>query len=328
VCESFDIDHLQQQSNKEQLMLRTLISVLLLFASLMGQAWGAEYTVKTGDTLSKIARAHQTNWKVLAQENGIKNPNRIFPGQKLIVGEATIAVAKAPNVPSTSTAPTDKAECAQAAQPYEVGRASWYGNPYHGRITASGERYDMHTMTVAHRTLPFHTKLCITNPANGRSVVVKTNDRGPFTCQKEKKGKLVEVPVGPKDPCTQTRVVDLSFKVATILGITGVSPVSISVLEWPTQKSRQSARRTQVGQERKAYVNPATQLNSTPPASTDHQLSVVRESAVQVLVNFYVTYEHRSPQEAEQLAQQEVTSIMATLNAPVVPSAPDEIPVP
>jgi hypothetical protein len=116
--------------------------------------------------------------------------------------------------------------------------------------------------------------------------------------------------------------------VATILGITGVSPVSISVLEWPTQKSRQSARRTQVGQERKAYVNPATQLNSTPPASTDHQLSVVRESAVQVLVNFYVTYEHRSPQEAEQLAQQEVTSIMATLNAPVVPSAPDEIPVP
>ncbi|NOZ25952.1 MAG: septal ring lytic transglycosylase RlpA family protein [Nitrospirae bacterium] len=58
--------------------------------------------------------------------------------------------------------------------------ASWYGKKFHGRLTASGERYNMYAHTAAHKTLPFGTKLRITNPENGRSVVVKVNDRGPF----------------------------------------------------------------------------------------------------------------------------------------------------
>jgi len=61
-----------------------------------------------------------------------------------------------------------------------VGVASYYGKQYHGRKTASGERFNMHELTAAHRTLPFGTNLRVTNLANDRSVVVRVNDRGPF----------------------------------------------------------------------------------------------------------------------------------------------------
>ena len=61
-----------------------------------------------------------------------------------------------------------------------VGVASYYGKQYHGRKTASGERFNMHELTAAHRTLPFGTNLKVTNLANERSVVVRINDRGPF----------------------------------------------------------------------------------------------------------------------------------------------------
>ena len=58
--------------------------------------------------------------------------------------------------------------------------ASFYGSELHGRRTASGERFDMHALTAAHRTLPFGTRLLVTNPSNGRTVTVRVNDRGPF----------------------------------------------------------------------------------------------------------------------------------------------------
>jgi rare lipoprotein A len=61
-----------------------------------------------------------------------------------------------------------------------VGVASWYGAKFHGRTTASGEPYDMNAMTAAHPSLPFGTKVRVTNLENGRSVVVRINDRGPF----------------------------------------------------------------------------------------------------------------------------------------------------
>lgn len=68
-----------------------------------------------------------------------------------------------------------------ADTPYrERGLASWYGRRYHGRPTASGEIYDMYGMTAAHATLPIPSYVRVTNPANGRSVVLRVNDRGPF----------------------------------------------------------------------------------------------------------------------------------------------------
>ncbi|TMM50190.1 septal ring lytic transglycosylase RlpA family protein [Qipengyuania marisflavi] len=60
------------------------------------------------------------------------------------------------------------------------GVASYYGRRFHGRRTANGERFDMNAMTAAHRTLPFGTMVRVTNPRNGKSVVVRINDRGPF----------------------------------------------------------------------------------------------------------------------------------------------------
>jgi len=59
--------------------------------------------------------------------------------------------------------------------------ASYYAQQHHGRRTASGERFDMNAMTAAHRTLPFGTRLRVTNARTGRSIVVRVNDRGPFT---------------------------------------------------------------------------------------------------------------------------------------------------
>lgn len=68
------------------------------------------------------------------------------------------------------------------------GMASYYADQFHGRRTASGERFDTGALTAAHRTLPFGSKVRVTNAANGRSVVVRINDRGPFT-----RGRTIDV---------------------------------------------------------------------------------------------------------------------------------------
>ncbi|MFN3413904.1 MAG: septal ring lytic transglycosylase RlpA family protein, partial [Thermoanaerobaculum sp.] len=95
----------------------------------------------------------------------------------------------------------------------EEGLASWYGEPYHGRPTASGVTYDMYAMTAAHRTLPFGTWIAVTNLENGKKTEVLVNDRGPF------------VP---------GRILDLSRKAATTLGMLekGVARVRLEVLRW------------------------------------------------------------------------------------------------
>ena len=69
-----------------------------------------------------------------------------------------------------------------------VGTASWYGRPYHGRKTASGQIYDMNALTAAHPTLPLGTQVRVTNLANNKSVVLAINDRGPFA-----KGRIIDV---------------------------------------------------------------------------------------------------------------------------------------
>ena len=89
----------------------------------------------------------------------------------------------------------------------EEGLASWYGTKYHGRPTSSGEPYDMFAMTAAHRTMPIPSYARVKNPANGREVVVRVNDRGPFVFN---------------------RVIDLSYTAALKLGVlAGVAPVVV-----------------------------------------------------------------------------------------------------
>jgi len=89
----------------------------------------------------------------------------------------------------------------------EKGLASWYGKKFHGRRTASGEAYNMYAMTAAHKTLPIPSYARVRNPANGKEVIVRVNDRGPFA---------------------QNRVIDLSYTAALKLGVlNGVQPVEV-----------------------------------------------------------------------------------------------------
>jgi rare lipoprotein A len=87
-----------------------------------------------------------------------------------------VAQAPLPPPPST-TAPVPVAPTPESG---ETGLASWYGHPYHGRASASGEIYDMEQMTAAHRTLPFGTMVRVHDLDNEKSVDVRINDRGPF----------------------------------------------------------------------------------------------------------------------------------------------------
>lgn len=100
----------------------------------------------------------------------------------------------------------------------EVGMASWYGAPHQGRRTASGEVYDMHQLTAAHKTLPFGTRLLVTNRDTSQSAEVRVNDRGPFV-----KG----------------RILDVSYAAARLLGAVGpgLIPVRVRVLSLPAGSS-------------------------------------------------------------------------------------------
>ncbi|MVW74719.1 septal ring lytic transglycosylase RlpA family protein [Pseudomonas sp. R-22-3w-18] len=70
----------------------------------------------------------------------------------------------------------------------QTGKASYYGDRHHGNKTASGERFDQHALTAAHRSLPFGTRVRVTNMSNDKSVVVRINDRGPFV-----RGRIIDV---------------------------------------------------------------------------------------------------------------------------------------
>src|SRR5258706_2120692 len=104
----------------------------------------------------------------------------------LAAGTLATATAAAPvrTTPAPNPAPAAKAiktikKKAHQQQPYQVGKASWYGKKFDGRSTASGETYDMFQLTAAHPTLPLGTVVRVTNLRNGQSVVVRINDRGP-----------------------------------------------------------------------------------------------------------------------------------------------------
>ena len=92
-----------------------------------------------------------------------------------------------------------------------LGIASWYGGKFQGRTTANGERFDMNELTAAHRSLPFGSKVRVTNPATNDSIIVRINDRGPY--------------VG-------NRMIDLSRAAARAVRIIdrGVAPVRLEVL--------------------------------------------------------------------------------------------------
>ncbi len=112
--------------------------------------------------------------------------------RKLIMGcvvAATVAMSPVTEArpPATVTA-TAISTASSAPEDIEVGVASWYGQAFQGRPTASGEIYDMDRLTAAHRDLPLGTKVRVTNLSNGRSVALRINDRGPYIS-----GRLIDV---------------------------------------------------------------------------------------------------------------------------------------
>ena len=96
----------------------------------------------------------------------------------------------------------------------QTGEASWYGERHHGRLTASGEAYDMYELTAAHPSLPLGSKVLVTNLKNGKSVEVRINDRGPHV---------------------DGRIIDLSYAAAKQLGAvsSGTIPVRLQVISTP-----------------------------------------------------------------------------------------------
>mgnify|MGYP001155466675 CR=1 FL=1 len=110
----------------------------------------------------------------------------------------------------------------------QTGMASWYGAEFHGKKTSNKEIYNMYDMTAAHNTLPFGTYVMVTNLSNGKSAIVRINDRGPFV---------------------ENRIIDLSYAAAKVLDMidTGTAPVKIEVLEYDLSEKPDQKFSVQVG---------------------------------------------------------------------------------
>jgi len=149
----------------------------------------------------------------------------------------------------------------------EVGMASWYGVPHHGRRTASGEVFDMHQLTAAHRTLPFGTRLLVTNRDTSQSAEVRVNDRGPFV---------------------EGRILDVSYAAARLLGAVGqgLIPVRVRVLSLPARSSSGDGPYTvQVGSFTTRLR--AEALRDTLTGATITEITVAGETVYRVRVGAY-----------------------------------------
>jgi len=118
--------------------------------------------------------------------------------------------------PAKETVTEQQAQPSAKTEPWPLavqqGLASFYGQEFHGRKTANGETFDMQALTAAHRTLPFGTMVKVTNLKNDQSIIVRINDRGPFV---------------------EGRLIDLSLGAAKKIGIEGVEPVRLEIIQQP-----------------------------------------------------------------------------------------------
>lgn len=132
---------------------------------------------------------------------------------------ASVGAAPVPDHPGSQVKAKTKAT-QHGPRPYQIGNASWYGKAFHGRTTASGEDFDMFDLTAAHRQLPLGTYVKVTDLRNGKWIIVRINDRGPYV-----KG----------------RIMDLSYSAARMLDFhSGVERVRLDVVEPQTVASTQT----------------------------------------------------------------------------------------
>ncbi|MCB1902536.1 MAG: septal ring lytic transglycosylase RlpA family protein [Gammaproteobacteria bacterium] len=134
----------------------------------------------------------------------------------------------------------------------ERGIASWYGTKFHGRYTSNREPYDMYAMTAAHTSLPLPTFVKVNNLQNGRSIVVRVNDRGPFH---------------------NNRIIDLSYAAATKLGILGKGTGLVEVIAIDTRQSY-AVDETKPEQERTVQASLSTPEQPTKPLSASPDMFI------------------------------------------------------
>ena len=122
----------------------------------------------------------------------------------------------------------------EAVREFERGSASWYGGVFHGRRTASGERFDMHALTAAHRTLPFGTLVRVHSLVNGRDVDVRITDRGPFS-----RNRIIDVSQAAAE---ELGMLGAGFKEVVLLVPESIQPVAEA---WPAvvKKRRHTVKR-------------------------------------------------------------------------------------
>ncbi len=123
-----------------------------------------------------------------------------------VPSEEAVLSLPTPPLPASLVAPPAGPSPIQGA--FQAGVASWYGGAFNGRLTADGEVYDMSKLTAAHKTLPFDTLVKVTNLLNGKSVLVRVNDRGPYV---------------------EGRIIDLSRAAAEAIDMNGVAPVRLDL---------------------------------------------------------------------------------------------------
>ncbi len=129
------------------------------------------------------------------------------------------AATNTPAVKATAaSAPANPAPAKPVHHWYQFGKASWYGQDFQGRQTASGEAFNMYDLTCAHKSLPLGSLVRVTNLRNQKSVILRVNDRGPMV---------------------EDRIIDLSYAAANLIGIHGIAKVRLEVihdvakLNWP-----------------------------------------------------------------------------------------------
>lgn len=149
----------------------------------------------------------------------------------------------------------------------EIGVASWYGEDFHGRLTANGETYDMNAVSAAHKTLPLPTWVRVTNLDNGRKVILRINDRGPFH---------------------DDRLIDLSRAAAVTLGFAdqGTAPVVVEALEARNYEHAEAATGADAGLASVRFDDPGSAVAQAPVAAGNYYLQAgaftVRDGAEQL----------------------------------------------
>jgi rare lipoprotein A len=131
----------------------------------------------------------------------------------------------------------------------ETGIASWYGSDFHGKSTANGEKYDMNSLSAAHRTLPLPSFVRVTNLENGRSVILRVNDRGPFA---------------------RGRIIDVSRRGAQLLGFDGKGTARVNVSILP-EESRAIAQQMQKGAVQLASADSPLTVDRLPKSSVNSE---------------------------------------------------------